>query len=118
MDVLNRKEAWLLANRAPCGDDGETLETTRTAARTFLRDHLGRFTRTVAVRLAAADESGFYGVMGEVLRRFVEMECRRVNVEAGPADLDLRPEEIDDTPMACGSADQLIQIQTKPDAAR
>lgn len=117
MDVLNRKEAFLLVNGAANDDDAETLETTRTAARTFLRDHLGRFARSVAGRLTAADKDGFYGVMGELLQRFVEMECRRVNVKVGPADLDLRPEEIDETPMACGSADQLIQIQTRPEAA-
>ena len=117
MDVLNRKEAFLLANGAADGDDGDTLEITRAAARMFLRDHLGHFARAVAGRLTAADTNGFYGLMGEILQRFVEMECRRVNVQAGPADLDLRPEENDETPMACGSADQLIQIQTRPDAA-
>ena len=121
MDFLSRKEAWLLAslaepgrNPTARGQDEETLEVTRQAARTFLRDHLGRFGRAFASRLVSEDGDGYFGVLGRLLRAFVEVEAARMGVEVGPIDLVVRPETIDDTPMACGTADELIQIQRKP----
>ena len=119
MDFLSRKQAHLL-DRLDANADGdlaETLEVTDMAARSFLRDHLGRFGRAFAARVAAEDGDGYFGVLGRVLLQFVDAECGRVGVEAGPVDLIVRPEEIDETPMACGSADQadqLIQIQRRP----
>lgn len=119
MDFLSRKEAlWI--GRPPHTSAEETLEVTRQAARSFLRDHLGRFGRAFAARVAAEDEGGFFGALGHVLLAFVDAECARVGVEAGPIDLIVRPESIDDTPMACGTAPEphaageLIQIQRRP----
>ena len=87
---------------------------TELAARSFLRDRLGRFGRAFAARVAAEDGDGYFGALGRLLLAFVDAECARVGVEAGPVDLIVRPEEIDETPMACGSADALIQIQRRP----
>lgn len=112
MDFLNRKQACLAAGSADNGDD--TLLVTQEAERTFLREHLGRFGRAFAARVASEDAAGFYGVVAAVLRGFIESECTRVGVEAGPLDLMVRPEPADDTPMLCGSApanEALIQIQ-------
>ena len=114
MDFLCRKQAHL---RGTGGTDAETLDATERAERSFLRDHLGRFGRAFAARVAAEDRDGYYGALGRLLLAFVDEECRRAGVEAGPVDLVVRPEEIDETPMACGSADQtdqLIQIQRRP----
>lgn len=114
MDFLNRKEAVLLARSAPAESDDETLDMTRQAMRTFLRDHLGRFGRSFASRLMREDADGYLGVLGLVLLTFLEMECARLRVEAGPTDLVLRPETPDDAPVACGTPDELIQIQRHP----
>ena len=114
MDFLNRKEALLLANRSQWAHGRETLEVTRHAARTFLRDHLGRFGRAFAVRIATEDRDGYFGALGRVLLAFSDAECARVGVESGPIDLVLRPDLPDETPMACGTAEQLIQIQRRP----
>ncbi len=114
MDFLNRKEARLLANRSQWADGRETLEVTRHAARTFLRDHLGRFGRAFAIRVAAEDGDGYFGLLGRVLLGFVDVECTRVGAEAGPLDLAVRPDTIDETPMACGTVEELIQIQRRP----
>jgi len=46
-----------------------------------------------------------------VLRGFIEAECARVGVVAGPIDLLVPPDTPDETPMLCGTADELIQIQ-------
>lgn len=119
MDFLSRKEAiWL--GQPPEGDAEETLEVTRQAARWFLRDHLGRFGRAFAARVAAEDDRGYFGALGHVLLAFVDAECARAGVEAGPLDLVVRPESIDEAPMACGRASEpgtasdLIQIQRRP----
>jgi len=112
MDFVNRKEALFLAT----GSDDETLETTRNAARTFLRDHLGRFGRAFATRLMSEDPDGLFGVLGRVLLELVDDECRRLGLATGPIDLAVRPEVPDEAPMACGTGSQseLIQIQRRP----
>jgi putative dimethyl sulfoxide reductase chaperone len=124
MDFLNRKQAvWLAGGaiedggRPPGGQsdaDEETIEATLAAERTFLRDHLGRFGRAFATRVMAEDPDGYFGTLAQVLLAFITDECARVGVNAGPVDLAVRPEVADDTPMACGSADELIQIQRRP----
>ena len=101
LDCLSRKQARLFDGD---GDD-ETREATAAAERSFVRDHLGRVGRAFAARVAAEDRDGFYGAIGRVLLAFVDAECARLGVESGAIDLIVRPEEIDDTPMACGSAD-------------
>jgi len=120
MDFLSRKQALLLNRLAGARAVEETLTTTDLAVKSFLRDHLGRFGRAFAARLASEDHDGFYAGLAGLLLAFVSHECARVGVEAGPVDLAVRPEDIDETPMACGTADQdssepqLIQIQRRP----
>ncbi len=113
MDFLSRKEAHLL-DRLESADVSETLEVTRMAERSFLRDHLGRFGRAFAARVAAEDGDGYFGALGRLLLAFVDAECARAGVAAGSEDLIVRPEEADETPMACGTPEQLIQIQRRP----
>src|SRR6266508_2509592 len=95
MDVLNRKEALLVSHLARGPQLDETLEATRQATRTFLRDHLGRFGRAFGTRVASEDGPGYFGTLGLVLIAFVDSECARVGVPAGPLDLAVRPDEID-----------------------
>lgn len=99
---LARKEAHALAT----GDAGMLAEVRR-AQRLFLRDHLGRFAPALGEHLRREDPRGFYGVLGQVLRRFVEAECRRRGVAAGPENLVLRPNDDDGVPMACDGGDCL-----------
>jgi len=125
MDFLNRKEALLLScgagdagdvggagDAVDPGDDG-TIEVTRAAARTFLRDHIGQFGRAFATRLSTADPDGLLGRLGSVMLEFLDAECRRLAIAGGPVDLIVRPEVEDDAPMACGTASELIQIQRR-----
>lgn len=100
---LARKEAHALET----GDAGMLAEIRR-ARRLFLRDHLGRFAPALGERLRREDPQGFYGVLGEVLRRFVEAECRRSGVAAGSENLVLRPDDDDGAPMACGGGAQCL----------
>lgn len=111
MDFLNRKQAVLLADESRSSDLQDTLEVTQQAERTFLREHLGRFGRAFAARVSSADANGHFGVLGAVLLSFIEAECERVGVGPGPIELIVRPDTADETPMLCGSADELIQIQ-------
>lgn len=100
MCFLAAKEAYALDH----GDE-EMRSVVEDAERRFLREHLGRFAPAFGERLRRSEPEGFLGVMGTVLRRFVEWDCGRVGVEAGDVGLALRkpgPEE--SVPMACGSA--------------
>lgn len=86
MDFLSRKQAHLLDRTGADPGVGETLEVTELAERSFLRDHLGRFGRAFAARVAAEDGDGYFGALGRLLLAFVDAECARVGVEAGPVD--------------------------------
>ena len=114
MDFLSRKQAHLLDRSDAGADVSETLEVTEIAERSFLREHIGRFGRAFAARVATEAGDGYFGALGRLLLAFVDAECARVGVEAGPVDLIVRPDEPDETPMACGTADDLIQIQRRP----
>jgi DMSO reductase family type II enzyme chaperone len=96
MAFLARKEAYCHTHR-----DGETASRVEEAARLFLRDHLGRFAPALGARMERADGDGFYGALGDVLRRFVEWDCARVGVEPGPEELRLRVAIEGDVPAAC-----------------
>ncbi len=107
MLFLARKEAY-----AQVTDDAGMLEETRRATRLFLRHHLGRWAPAFGRRLAREDGHGFYGALGDLLTAFVTHECARVGVAAGPELLRLRSTSLGDAPMACGSAEELLQIES------
>jgi TorA maturation chaperone TorD len=114
MALLCLKEAWLrqaAAESTADARDRETLDVTCEARRRFLRDHVARVGPSLAAALESADPDGFYHRVGTLLDRLIDADCRRLGVAAGPPTLDLRPLEVDDTPMACGTGDDLIQIQ-------
>jgi hypothetical protein len=79
------------------------LAETVKAEKLFLRDHLGRFLPTFAAKLTRQENSGFYGLLGELCLRFVAAECARLHVPSAAANLGLRPADDDRVPMACGS---------------
>jgi len=104
---LARKEAYALVH-----DDAAMLEETRRATRLFLRDHLGRWAPAFGRKLGREGQGGFYGALGDLLVGFVAHECARVGVAAGPDLLRLRSASLGDAPMACGSGDDLLQIES------
>lgn len=114
LEFLNRKQARLLAMGLEGVGDVETLDVTARAERAFLRDHLGRFGRAFGTALAADGVGMFYRALGSLFVWFLNAVCARAGVEAGPDGLTVRPELVDDTPMMCGSAEDLIQIQRHP----
>lgn len=95
---LALKECYALEH-----DNREMLAETQKAEKLFLRDHLGRFLPTFAAKLTHHEDSGFYGLLGELCLRFVAAECARLHVPSGAANLALRPADDDRVPMACGS---------------
>ncbi len=110
---LARKEAYEIERqvapeaRQRTAENGRRGEITK-AERLFLRDHLGRFAPAFGERLRREDPGGFYGVLGGLLRGFVEAECERLGVAAGPDNLVLRPDADDGAPMMCGGGAQCL----------
>ncbi len=96
MAFLARKEAYCKSRR-----DAETASRVEKAARLFLRDHLGAFAPALGARMQRADDDGFYGALGGVLRGLVEWDCDRVGVEPGNPELRLRVAIEGDVPAAC-----------------
>ncbi len=115
MEFLALKEAYgveaLGQNASSDGPGVETLEETRRASRSFLRDHFGRFGLAFATMLEREDSGGFYGAVGGLLARWVRAECERLELPVGPSTLELRPDETGTVEGGCGTANELIQIQ-------
>jgi TorA maturation chaperone TorD len=111
LSFLNLKQAVFLEECAHTPGGAETLDVTRRAERTFLRDHLGHFGRAFASCLAADESGPYYSAWGTLFLIWLDLECTRLEVELGPPDLAMRAESSDDAPMACGSASDLIQIR-------
>lgn len=115
MDFLSRKEAFTVARveSGTCSEENsrEEREVIRGAARGFLRDHLGRIGRAFGTKLAFTDRGGFFGGLGQVLVRLLDLECERLDVPAGPAVLELQPPAPEVEPMACGACPERIQVE-------
>jgi len=105
LEFLAQKKLWAMQH-----GDAEMAEITSGAFRQFLRDHTGRFGPVFAVALRRADPDGFYGALGALLESYLTTICEQLGVETGPKTLQLRPDEPDTTPMACGTPDLLVQI--------
>ncbi|MCC6232777.1 MAG: molecular chaperone TorD family protein [Verrucomicrobiales bacterium] len=114
MCVLAAKEAWAIEQASsplpsPPSDgaegaiaamepglaDHDHLGIVRDAQKKFLREHLGRWAPAFARRLHGLAGDSALGALAELLRVFVESECRLFGVPAGSEDLLLRP--VDET---------------------
>ncbi|MBI4537365.1 MAG: molecular chaperone TorD family protein [candidate division NC10 bacterium] len=104
---LARKEAYAFVR-----DEAASLEETHRADRFFLRHHLGQWGPAFGRRLAREDRGGFYAALGGLLEAFVTSECVRVGAPQGPEFLRLRSTSPGEAPMACGRADDLLQIES------
>jgi hypothetical protein len=111
MAFLHLKQALFLEECAATEGGAETLEVTRKAERTFMRDHLGRFGRTFASGLASGETGSFYSAWGRLFHEWIDVELVRLGIAPGASPLPLRTEFTDDALMACGSASDLIQIR-------
>jgi TorA maturation chaperone TorD len=79
MQFLAAKEEHALRFAGP-----EQVEVVRGAQRTFLRDHLGRWTGAFAARLKQHGPSPFYRRLAEAIAEFVAGDCRALDVEPPP----------------------------------
>ncbi len=90
LSVLAAKEAWALQDESRA----EALQTTREGARSFLREHLGRWTPAFSRLVSARADSDPLSASATLLRQFVESDCARYGVTAGPDTLIIRaPDE-------------------------
>ncbi|MBI3940874.1 MAG: molecular chaperone TorD family protein [Acidobacteria bacterium] len=108
LEFLSLKEAYALES-----GDGDMRAETCKATRLFLKDHVGRFGRAFARSLQEQDSMGFFARLGDLLYDSISLECRRLQIEAGPPLLRLRSAEEDGVPMACGqgSESDLVQLE-------
>ena len=110
MSLLTRKEAY-----ADSRHWTRRLQTAEQAQTTFLRDHLGRWTRTLCTDLAGALESDddatahFYRTLGTLCQEFVEDELRRFRIRP----LRLKHRMIGDRePASCPLAPNVSAVET------
>lgn len=110
MSLLTRKEAY-----AGFRHWTRRLQTTEQAEITFLRDHLGRWARTLCTDLHSALESDhdatahFYRTLGALCQEFVEDELRRFHVRP----LRLKKRMLGDRePMVCPLAPDVSAVET------
>ncbi len=87
MCVLAAKEGYALEHQL----DGDQLAQCRDAQKTFLREHLGRWTPAFTRRLTAATNDPALRALAEFTRAFIESECVRFGVNPGSEELSLRP---------------------------
>ncbi len=85
MCFLTRKEAYAIQN-----EKSAMLKETLKAERSFLKDHLARFTPTFSHLCIKEDPGGFYGDLGRLLRNFVLIECARFDIKSGSEKHQLR----------------------------
>lgn len=104
LSFLTRKEAYALEQQ-----DSPTLEETRKAQRLFLKDHLGRFAPSFSNLLSREDPDGFYGTLGKICHEFIQQECARYGIPAGPGQLRFRSTRTLEDCFTCGSGEELIR---------
>ncbi len=116
MGVLCAKEAFGLQS-----ENAELVEAVQDGQRAFLRDHLSRWLPAFCARVVKADEDGVYGAAAGLGRAFIEAECARFGITAGPAFLKLRPiDPQTDAEISCGgsgSSEQLVPLTIEGDPA-
>jgi TorA-specific chaperone len=105
--------AFLAAREARALDDGDAAagRVAIEAQRLLLGEHLGAFAPAFARALAREDPAGFYGRLGELLLGLVLAECAAARVQPGDPTLGPRATDLDDHPLECGPATDLVQIR-------
>lgn len=109
---LNRKEAYALEENA-----AEMLQQTRRAQRLFLKDHFGRFVPAFTKLLQREAPESFYAALGSFCHELARLECGRFGIPLGSKLLRLRPTDLADEGIDCGSGDELIQITKRASAS-
>jgi DMSO reductase family type II enzyme chaperone len=95
MSALAVKEAWALAQQ-----HGEGLDVTSRAQRSFLAEHLARWSATFAERIAATGQ-GFHAAAAALLTAWLDAECERLGVAVVPLE---GVREAEEAPFACPMA--------------
>lgn len=87
--------------------DAERVEQCRSAQRAFLRDHLAWWLPALTHRIGDRATTHYYQALARFGRTFIEAECRRMDLPAGPVWLELRAADPErDTAIECGPEDQ------------
>ncbi len=105
LQFLCAKEAW-----AASRGDERLAESARDAQRSFLGEHVARWTPAFCRKLGACGREGFYHALAEFTSRWVANECTRLGVPCG--DPTLAPGEtsvtLEDTCVSCAHASSCV----------
>lgn len=100
MSVLCAKEAFGLQS-----ENAELSDTSNEGQRAFLRDHLTQWLPAFCSRVSKAESDGPYARAAALASAFLEAECSRFGITAGPTYLKLRPVDPQaDVEISCGGA--------------
>jgi TorA maturation chaperone TorD len=109
MSVLCAKEAFALQT-----GETEMGDSCRSAQRAFLKDHVSKWVPAFAQRILDAGPAGFYAQAARFTLEFLASECRRFDLAAGPATLELRPVDAHrDAAIECG-VEELCPSEATP----
>lgn len=86
MHYLFFKEAYALSNGAI-----ENAEICHQASVRFLREHLGRWAPSFALKLSRQVKQGFFKDLADFTFSYIVRDCEWSGVTAGPEDLPVRP---------------------------
>lgn len=80
------KEAYALSNAVP-----GNAEICHQASTRFLREHLGRWAPSFALKLSRQARQGFLKDLADFIFSYIVQDCEWLGVTAGPEDLPIRP---------------------------
>jgi DMSO reductase family type II enzyme chaperone len=96
MSLLLLRESQALSAAWP-----SRARLTRDAAKTYLEDHLGRWTKPFARALTQAGAARMYTALGRLLQEAVDVECRRLRARASSVERRLPPDPMEDDTFVC-----------------
>lgn len=109
MSVLCAKDAYGLQS-----ENAELSDTSNDGQRAFLRDHLAQWLPAFCTRVSKTDSDGPYAKAAALTSAFLEAECCRFGITAGPTYLKLRPVDSNaDAEISCGGVapgEQLVPL--------
>jgi len=112
LSVLALKESI-----AQYAEQNESAQCCRDAQRLFLRDHAATWMPAFCARLRKSEPGPFFLAAVNLSEALLTSWCAALGVSTGPAWLELRPVEEEDTTISCGTDEETPRVELGPTLA-